>query len=59
MLKFKQPHLVSYFHLYKTKGNFDLIGQFSLMLSLINFTSGLGRLEKADEHLKKKQGQLA
>ena len=41
------------------KGDFCLIGQFSLRLSLINFTSGSGRLEKADKDFKKQQGQLA
>ena len=41
------------YHIYN-KGDFCLIGQFSLRLSLINFTSGSGRLEKADEDLKKK-----
>ena len=41
------------------KGDFCLIGQFFLRLSLINFTSGSGRLEKADEDFKKQQGQLA
>ena len=40
------------------KGDFGLIGQFFLRLSLINFTSGSGRLEKADEDFKK-QGELA
>ena len=32
-------------------GDFCLIGQFFLRLSLINFTSGPGRLEKADEEV--------
>ena len=41
------------------KKDFGLIGQFFLRLSLINFTSVSGRLEKADEHFKKLQGQLA
>ena len=41
------------------KGDFCLIGQFFLRLSLINFTSGSGTLEKADEDFKKQQGQLA
>ena len=41
------------------KGDFCLIGQFFLRLSLINFTSGSGRLEKADKDLKKQQGRLA
>ena len=43
----------------RNKGDFCLIGQFFLRLSLINFTSGSGRLEKADEDFKKQQGQLA
>ena len=48
------------FKYFKTnKGDFCLIGQFFLRLSLINFTSGSGRLEKADEDFKKQQGQLA
>ena len=41
------------------KGDFCLIGQFFLRLSLINFTSGSGRLEKADKDFKKQQGRLA
>ena len=41
------------------KGDFCLIGQFFLRLSLINLTSGSGRLEKADKDFKKQQGQLA
>ena len=41
------------------RGDFGLIGQFFLRLSLIKFTSGSGRLEKADEHFKKQQCQLA
>ena len=45
----------------RNKGDFCLIGQFFLRLSLINFTSGSGRLEKADKvkDFKKQQGQLA
>ena len=35
------------------KGDFGLIGQFFLRLSLINFTSGSDRLEKAGEDFKK------
>ena len=34
------------------KGDFGLIGQFFLRLLLINFTSGSGRLEKADKDFK-------
>ena len=43
----------------RNKGDFCLIGQFFLRLSLINFTSGSGRLEKADKDFKKQQGRLA
>ena len=39
--------------LFENKGDFCLIGQFFLRLALINFTSGSGRLEKADEDFKK------
>ena len=45
--------------LFWNKGDFCLIGQFFLRLSLINFTSGSGRLEKADKDFKKQQGLLA
>ena len=36
------------------KEDFGVIGQFFLRLSPINFTSGSGRLEKADKDLKNK-----
>ena len=44
---------------FQNKGDFCLIGQFFLRLSVIHFTSGSGMLGKADEDFKKQQGQLA